>query len=142
VTTQEQIDAYIAGQPEPKRADLLALHRLMLDIAPDCALWFLDGRNEDGKVVANPNIGYGFQTIQYAGRKTRDFYRIGISANTTGISIYLIGLEDKAVLGRTFGDRLGKAGITGYCTKFRSLKDLDMKVLAELIRLGFEAARG
>ena len=112
---EAQIQDYLAGQPAPKRAELQALHRRILELSPDCRLWFLDGRNEDGKIVSNPNIGYGVQTIHYAGGKSRDFYRIGLSANTTGISIYIIGLDDKTVLARTFGGRLGKAGITGYC---------------------------
>lgn len=140
MSTQQQIDAYIAGQPEPKRADLLELHQLMLRVSPDGALWFLDGRNEDGKVVSNPNIGYGNQTIKYAGGNVRQFYRIGLSANTTGISIYIIGLDDKKYLAGTFGGRLGKASITGYCIKFKTLKDMDMDVLEELIRFGFSAA--
>jgi len=139
--TQQQIDAYIAGQPDAKSADLLDLHRLILRIAPDAMLWFLDGRDENGKIVANPNIGYGFQTIRYAGGKTRDFYRIGLSANTSGISIYVIGLDDKTLLARTFGGRLGKAGITGYCIRFRGLKDLDPAVLEDLLRFGLQAER-
>lgn len=139
MSTQEQIDAYIAGQPGAKCADLLDLHRLILRISPGAMLWFLDGRDESGKIVANPNIGYGFQTIRYAGGKTRDFYRIGLSANTGGISIYVIGLDDKTLLARTFGGRLGRAGITGYCIKFKTLKDLDPEVLEDLLRFGLQA---
>jgi hypothetical protein len=138
---QEQIAEYIAGQPEPKRAELLALHQLILRISPAAELWFLDGRNEAGKIVSNPNIGYGHQTIKYAGGNVRDFYRIGMSANTTGISIYIIGLDDKKYLAQTFGGRLGKASVTGYCIKFKTLKDLDQVVLEELIRFGLEVAR-
>lgn len=135
---QEQIEAYIAGQPDPKRDDLRALHRLLIRVSPDCRLWFLDGRNEEGKIVSNPNIGYGIQTIEYAGGKSRDFYRIGLSANTTGISVYIIGLDDKKYLAQTYGKRLGKASVTGYCIKFRSLEDMDMNVLEEAIRFGLE----
>lgn len=138
---QAQIRDYIAGQAGPKRAELQALHQRILEISPDCRLWFLDGRNEEGKIVSNPNIGYGFQTIRYAGGKGRDFYRIGLSANTAGISIYIIGLDDKTVLARTFGGRLGKAGITGYCIRFKSVKDLDQAVLDEMVRFGLSADR-
>lgn len=42
----------------------------------------------DGKVVANPNIGYGVYPIAYADGSSRESYRIGLSANTTGISVY------------------------------------------------------
>ena len=135
--TQAQIKNYIADQPEPKREDLRALHRLILSLSPKCKLWFLDGRNEDGKIVSNPNIGYGHQTLKYAGGKTREFYQIGLSANTSGISVYIMGIEDKKHLAKTYGKTLGKATITGYCIKFRTLEDINMDILEEAIRFGF-----
>ncbi len=136
---EEQIKAYIGGQPEPKRDEMHALHWLILRISPKCRLWFLDGRDGEGKIVSNPNIGYGLQTMEYAGGKTREFYQIGLSANTTGISVYLIGIEDRKYLAETFGAKLGKANVTGYCIKFRTLRDVDMDVLEDVIRFGFEA---
>src|ERR1700740_1777427 len=84
MNVQEQIKKYIAGQPEPKRRDMQALHRTILQILPACKLWFLDGKNSEGKTVSNPNIGYGLQTLKQAGGKSREFYQVGISANTTG----------------------------------------------------------
>lgn len=135
---KKQIEDYIAGQPEPKQSDMRALHRVILKAMPRCKLWFLDGKNEDGKIVSNPNIGYGLQTIKYAGGKTREFYQIGLSANTTGISVYVMGLEDKTYLAKTYGKKLGKASVSGYCIKFKALKDIDADVLEAAIRDGVE----
>ncbi|KIA87889.1 hypothetical protein OC25_26555 [Pedobacter kyungheensis] len=129
-----QIDAYIASQPEAKRNDLQALHRIIMDLKPDTQLWFLDGKNSEGKVVSNPNIGYGFYTITYADGSTKDFYQIGLSANTSGISVYIMGLEDKQYLAQTYGAKIGKASITSYCIKFKALKDIDVNVLREAVR--------
>lgn len=134
-----QIEAYLAGQPVPKADELRELHRRILQASPGCRLWFLDGRNEAGKIVANPNIGYGHQVMAQAGGKGRDFYRLGLSANTGGISIYILGLADKNLLRQAYGPRLGKASVTGYCIKFRSLRDIDLDVLDEAIRFGFAA---
>jgi hypothetical protein len=139
MNVQEQIENYIAGQPEAKHDEMQELHRLMLRISPECKLWFLDGRNEEGKIVSNPNIGYGVQLIEYANGTNREFYQIGISANTTGISIYIIGIEDKKLLSRIYGENLGKASVTGYCIKFKTLKDVNMDTLEEVIRFGFDA---
>ena len=139
---EEQIESYIAGQPEPKRDEMQELHRRMLRISPNSKLWFLDGRNEEGKIVSNPNIGYGLQTIKYAGGKTKEFYQIGLSANTTGISVYIIGIDDKKYLARTYGEKLGKANVTGYCIKFKTLKDINMDILEDVIRFGLEARNG
>ena len=137
--TEGQIKKYIASQPEAKRSEMQALHELTLQVSPACKLWFNDGKNSDGKIVANPSIGYGFYKIKYADGTTREFYRICLSANTTGISVYILGLEDKTFLAKTFGKELGKASVTGYCIKFKTLKDINIVILEEAIRYGFEA---
>ena len=133
---QKQIAEYIATQPEPKRGEMQELHRIILALMPACRLWFLDGKDEKGKTVSNPNIGYGSQTIQYAKGKTRDFYQIGISANTTGISVYIMGIDDKKHLAQAFGQKLGKASVTGYCIKFKTLTDIKIDALKAAIQYG------
>lgn len=137
-TTQEQIKEYISAQPDLKRNDMQALHQLILRMMPKCKLWFLDGKNSDGKIVSNPNIGYGKRTTMYADGTTKEFYQIGISANKTGISAYILGLQDKTYLARTYGKKIGKASITGYCIKFKTLKDINIEILLDAIRYGIE----
>jgi hypothetical protein len=135
---QKQIKEYIASQPEPKRGEMQELHRIVLELMPTAKLWFLDGKDEKGKTVSNPNIGYGSQTMKYADGKTKEFYRVGISANTTGISVYIMGLSDKKYLARRFGKELGKASVTGYCIKFKTLADIKIDVLKAAMRYGIE----
>ncbi len=139
MNVQEQIKKYIDSQPEPKRSEMQELHQHILQVLPKCKLWFLDGRDDKGKTVANPNTGYGFYTIKYADGKTREFYQIGLSANTTGISVYIMGINDKAYLAQTYGKELGKASVSGYCIKFKSLKDINIDILEAAIRYGVEA---
>lgn len=129
----EQIQEYISSQAEPKRSDLQALHSIILKTMPGCKLWFLDGKNEENKIVSNPNIGYGLQTIKYADGKTRPFYQIGLSANKTGISVYILGFKDKTYLAKIYGSKLGKASVTGYCIKFKTLKDIHSDILQAAI---------
>jgi hypothetical protein len=136
MSVEKQISEYIAIQPEAKQKEMQTLHGLMLKLIPKGKLWFLDGKDAKGKTVTNPNIGYGTQTIKYADGTSKDFYQIGISANTTGISVYIIGLEDKKYLVRTFGKTIGKASVTGYCIKFKTLKDINPEVLETAIRYG------
>jgi hypothetical protein len=139
MNVQGQINEYIASQPEPKRSDIQALHRIIQEIKPACKVWFLDGKNSENKTVTNPNIGYGLQTIKYADGKTREFYQIGVSATTTGISVYILGIEDKSYLAKTYGKKIGKASVTGYCIKFKALKDINIKILEGAVQFGFEA---
>ena len=133
---QQDIDGYMASQPEAKRNDMQALHDSMLKLLPKARLWFLDGKDEKGKVVSNPNIGYGVRPIHYADGKSKEFYQISISGNTTGISVYIMGIEDKKYLPHTYGKQLGKASVTGYCIKFKKLSDIDLGVLHAAIKDG------
>ena len=138
MNVQEQIITYITGQPEPKRSAMQELHRIILEVMPACKLWFMDGKNSENKTVSNPNIGYGFHTIKYADGKTRAFYQIGMSENTTGISVYILGIKDKTYLAKTYGKEIGKASVSGYCIKFKTLKDLNIEILEAAIRYRVE----
>ena len=133
---QTQISHYLAAQPERKRGDMETLHGIISRLMPDCRLWFLDGKDEGGRTVSNPNIGYGLLTMAYADGRTREFYQIGLSANTSGISVYIMGLDDKSYLAETYGGELGKASVTGYCIKFSALRNINVPVLETAIRDG------
>jgi hypothetical protein len=139
MNVQKQIQKYLSSQPEPKRREMEALHRVILQAMPACKLWFFDGKNSENKTVSNPNIGYGIQAMKYADGTTREFYQIGLSANKTGISVYILGIEDKKYLAQTYGKELGKASVTGYCIRFKTLKDINIDILEAAIRSRVEA---
>jgi|SRR6185503_14578817 len=138
MNVQEQIDQYISSQPEAKRDEMRQLHKLILQVLPKGKLWFDDGKNSENKTVSNPTIGYGACIIKYANGKTREFFQIGLSANTTGISVYVLGIKDKTYLPQTYGKEIGKASVTGYCIKFNHLKDINTDVLEAAMRYGVE----
>jgi hypothetical protein len=139
MNVQAQIKQYITSQPEPKRSDLQDLHRLTLRVSPECRLWFFDGKDSKNHTVSNPTIGYGFHTIKYTNGKSREFFQIGVSGNKTGISVYILGLKDKKYLAKTYGQKLGTASVTGYCIRFKALKDINIDTLEAAIRDGLAA---
>ncbi|REC44635.1 DUF1801 domain-containing protein [Chryseobacterium pennipullorum] len=136
MNTLEHIQNYIKSQPQSKRSDMEELHIRILEALPDCKLWFLDGKNDEHKTVSNPNIGYGSYFIRYADGTEREFYRIGMSANTTGISMYIMGFKDKTYLAHMYDGTIGKAKVSGYCIKFKTLKDIHIDILEAAIRDG------
>ena len=141
MSVRAEIKKYIASHPEPKRIDIQELHRLTLQVSPDCKLWFFDGKDSKNQTVSNPTIGYGSHTIKYAGGKSREFFQIGVSGNKTGISVYILGLKDKKHLAKTYGKKLGKASVTGYCIRFKALKDVSIDTLEAAIRYGLAAQK-
>ena len=138
MNVQEQIKEFIASHSEPKRSDMQQLHDLVLQVNPECTLWFLDGKNSEGKVVSNPDIGYGSRPHKYADGTRREFYQIGISPNKSGISVYILGIEDSKYLPDTYGKDLGKATVTGYCIRFKTIKDINIEVLEAAVAFGLK----
>lgn len=138
MNNHHKIAAYINQLPAPKRQEMHHLHEHILERFPVKRLWFDDGKDETGKIVSNPTIGYGEYTIHYANGSSKPFFRIGLSANIAGISVYIMGLKDKTFLKRTYAEKIGKASITGYCIKFKSNNDIKQDVLDEAILHGLE----
>ena len=133
MTVKQQIADYLAALPERKRGEVTTLHGVIQSLMKGRKLWVLDGKDERGKAVTNPNIGYGSLTMTYADGSSREFYQVGISANTGGISVYVMGLKDKKHLVNSYSATIGKATVTGYCIKFKSLNDINLKVLEAAI---------
>jgi hypothetical protein len=136
MNVQEQITNYITCLPEPKRSDMKVLHRLLFKLLPGGKLWFDEGKNNEHKTISNPTIGYGAYSIKYANGKTRDVFQIGISANKTGISVYILGISDKTFLAQSFGKHIGKANVSGYCIRFKTLKEINIDILEAAVRYG------
>lgn len=141
MAVEEQINQHLDSLPEAKRRDMRSLHSAILTMYPGCKLWFFDGKDGSGKVVSNPSIGYGTLRKQYASGQTKDSFQAGISANSGGLSVYIMGLDNRTYLPKKYGKLLGKAKVSGYCIKFNTLEDIDLQVLKEAIQDGIEQTR-
>jgi hypothetical protein len=54
MSVQEQINKYIASQPEPKGSEMQALHKLTLQVMPKCKLWFTMAKTAKAKLFLIP----------------------------------------------------------------------------------------
>lgn len=133
MTTEDRVESFLASQPSSKQADMRLLHSRILESDPGCRLWFDEGKDEAGKVISNPSIGYGTYTIRYADGKTKECHRVGLSPNATGISLYLLGYQDKTHLPRILEGKIGKAKVTSYLVRFKSLSEINLDVLLQAI---------
>lgn len=133
MTVATQINQYIQSLPKQKGHDLQQLHEHMINWMPHTTCCFEDGLATDGKIVTNPTIGYGSYLHHFANGTSKAIFQIGISANSKGISIYLMGIRNKLNLVELFGSRLGKAKVTNYCIQFKSIEEIQLKVLHEII---------
>ncbi|WP_170402538.1 DUF1801 domain-containing protein [Ruegeria arenilitoris] len=125
VPTGESVERFLSAvQPASKAGDALALDRLF--------------RKTTGfePVMWGPSIvGYGRYHYRYKSGREGDFLATGFSPRKAALSIYIMpGYAD-------FGDilsRLGKHKLGKSCLYVNKLADIDLDVLAELIRAGLE----
>jgi hypothetical protein len=129
-----QIKELIKSQVDPKQSEMQELHNLILKLMPNSKLWYFDGKNEEGKQVAHPTIGYGNYTITYKDGSTKEFFRIGLLSNPNGLAVHIMGIDDKKFLTNTYGKTIGKAKVGSYGITFKSLKDINLEILKEAIR--------
>ena len=123
--TTASVQAFLdAVEPERRRADAVVLDRLFRDVtgfAP--VMW--------GASI----VGYGAYHCVYASGREGDFLATGFSPRKSALSLYIMpGYQD-------FGgllDRLGKHKHGKSCLYINKLADVDMEVLAELIRAGLD----
>ncbi len=132
--TKQHIQNYLNSLTDAKKSGLQSIHDLVLSLYPNIELSFESGKNSENITVSNPSIGYGTYMHRYANGEIKPMYQLGISSNTSGISIYCLNLNDKNFLNEHYGQSIGKAKITGYCIKFKSLKDINLDVLFQLIQ--------
>ncbi len=123
--TDADVAAFLAGvEPAAKAADAVVLDRLFQRVTGF------------RPVMWGPSIvGYGRYHYRYASGREGDFLATGFSPRKAAHSIYILpGYAD-------FGPilaRLGKHRTGRSCLYVNKLADIDLDVLAELIRAGLD----
>ena len=83
-------------------------------------------------------VGFGITHLKYASGRELDWMLIGFSPRKQNLTLYLPGSLD------TYADlfkKLGKHKLGGGCLYINKLKDVDAKVLKELIKQSFKTAK-
>jgi len=113
-------DAYIAALDEPRRSDVRLLHELIRATVPGLE-----------PTMAFGILGYGTYHYRYASGREGDSTVVGLASNKRHLSLYVACDGD---LGEAYAARLPKASIGKGCIRVRRAADLDLEVVAELLR--------
>ncbi|MGH9804389.1 MAG: DUF1801 domain-containing protein [Candidatus Acidiferrales bacterium] len=123
---------YIESLLEPRRSELRELHRLITRTAPKLKpkMW--------GVMIG---IGYGSYHYRYATGREGDWPVIGLSSRKNYISFYGCLTDGKQYIAEKYKKQLPKANIGRSCIRFKRLADVDLRVLARIIKENQAAAR-
>ena len=92
---QKQIEEHLSGHAEPKRSDLRQLHDMILRINPTAKLWFLDGKNDEGKVVARVDYSEKRQLYEIRAYDASGSQRVIYTEETSDPALSIVGFAEK-----------------------------------------------
>lgn len=122
---------YIASLPADVRNDIAHLHQLISGIMTDQPKAMWEGRFWGGS--DQQIIGYGDYSYRKSDGETVEWFIVGLAAQQNYISIYVSATTDGGYLTERYVDRLGKVRVGKSSISFRSIDDLDLDELADLI---------
>jgi len=125
--TEQRVEDFINALPdEQKRKDSFALLELMQKVS-----------GEEPKMWGASMIGFGDKRYKSpaTGREV-DWFKVGFAPRKSNITLYLItSLQEQAAALQ----KLGKHKIGGGCLYINKLADVDLKVLATLIKASLKS---
>ena len=119
-TTPEE---YLATLPEPRRQEMEEIHGFIQKTVPTLTPHILSGM-----------IGYGTYHYRYASGKEGDWSLIALASQKNYISVYVCSVESGKYIAEEYKDKLPKASIGKSCIRFKSIKDIDLTILAEILK--------
>jgi hypothetical protein len=133
--TANDPDIFIESLPAAIRDDMRVLDGLISGAMPgeNRTLWegvFWGGTEQ--KIV-----GYGDYTATRSSGEPVDWFKTGLAAQKNHISVYVNAADAEGYLVEKYADRLGKVRVGSASIAFKSVEDIDLDVLRELL----EAAR-
>lgn len=112
---------------EDQRADSFEILKVMQQVT-----------KQEPKMWGTSIIGFGTVHLKYASGRELDWFTLGFSPRKANLTIYLTGgLESYTDLLA----KLGKHKTGGGCLYITKLKDVDTKVLKEIIKQSVKAAK-
>lgn len=127
-TTDKSVQAFIDSvEDERKREDCLALVQLMQDVT-----------GEEPRMWGDTMVGFGSYHYKYASGREGDMFLAGFSPRKQNLTLYIMAGFDEyqALLSRLGKYKTGKA-----CLYVKSLRDVDMDVLKDMVERSVQHVR-
>lgn len=114
----------IAALPEPRRSEIARLDAFIRKTVPKLVPHVRSGM-----------LGYGPFHYRYESGREGDWFKVGLASRKTGISLYLCAADEGGYVAERYKAKLPKAKIGRSCVAFKKVDDLDLTVLAEMLKV-------
>jgi hypothetical protein len=118
-------DEYIDSLDEPRQSDVRAVDELIGRVAPQ-----LDRQFWRGMIV------YGLYHYRHPGGVEGDWYPIALSGQKRFSALYVMGSGERGYIAEAYRERLPRADVARSLVRISDLADVDLEVVAALIKEG------
>ena len=129
---------HIASLPDGQREDIERLDASISKVMTGFPTTVWTGKFWGGTDQAI--IGYGDFTYKGASGRTGEWFVVGLAAQKQHLSVYVNAVGGGGSLIKSYAERLGKVKVGSGVVSFRSLDDVDLDVLLELVGRAREQA--
>lgn len=125
-------DEHLAAYPDGERETMLALDRLISAALPGRSRVVWSGTFWGG--TEQHIVGYGDIVQPRPRGRDVEWFAVGLARQKNHYSLYINAIEDGTYLTASYADRLGKVKVGASSIGFKTLDDIDLRVLDELLR--------
>ena len=118
-------DEYIDSLDEARQSDMRAIDDLIQSVAPQ-----LDRQFERGMIV------YGGYRYRRADGSEGYWYPVALSGQKRFTALYVMGEDERGYLAEMYRDQLPRTDTGRNCVRFANLADVDLEVIAALVKEG------
>jgi len=83
-------------------------------------------------------IGYGRLVYVGSNKKEVEWFAVGLAAQKNYITVFVSAADGKEYVVEKYKDKIGKAKVGKSTISFTKLEDIDLDVLEEVVKRGFE----
>lgn len=130
--TQRDPTEYIDSLPEPVRRDIHLLDEAIAGVMPDAERVMWEGVFWGG--TEQHIIGYGELVQPRPGKKTVEWFVVGLTVQKDAISVYVNAVEHGQYLAEKYASTLGTVSTGKSVIRFRTASDLNIEALLDLVR--------
>ena len=129
--SQTPPEEYLASLAPHQRPDVEQLDALLKRILAKQARTMWEGELWGG--THQQIIGYGEYSYQRSDGKTVEWFMVGLTAQKNYVSIYVNATDSGGYITQRWTNRLGKVKVGASSISFKSVDDIDLDALSNMI---------
>lgn len=123
VTDSKSPEEYIEKIDEPRKSEIIKLHKLITETVPNLQPFMISGM-----------IGYGKYQYKSKSGRSGEWCTIALASQKNYISVYVCAADDNGYFAEQEKEKFPKASIGKSCIRFKKSDDIDFSELKKLLK--------